>query len=120
MLGLPFIGVVFGLPDDRVLPASADSRQVSNVLRTEFTGNEDEAFAVVIPDSNDSDAVTVFATEVSTFDGVARVDALSGSFVDGQLVAPANASSARFAADQGTWFSVVPSVERSRRQGRSS
>ena len=35
----------------------------------------------------------------------------SGSFVDGQLVAPANASSARFEADQGTWFSVVPSVE---------
>ena len=111
VLGLPFIGVVFGLPDDRVLPASADSRQVSNVLRTEFTGNEDEAFAVVIPESNDSEAVTAFATEVSTFDGVARVDALRGSFVDGQLVAPANASSARFEADQGTWFSVVPSVE---------
>jgi putative drug exporter of the RND superfamily len=111
VLGLPFLGAVFGLPDDRVLPASADTRQVSDTLRNEFTGNEDEAFAVVIPDPTDAAAVTEYATTVSTVDGVARVDSLDGSFIDGQLVAPANASSERFEAAGGSWFSVVPDVE---------
>lgn len=36
LLGLPFMGVKWGFPDDRVLPRSASSHQVGDQLRTEF------------------------------------------------------------------------------------
>jgi RND superfamily putative drug exporter len=48
---------------------------------------------------------------LSALDGVARVDALTGSYVAGAEVAPPGALSQRFADDVGTWFSVVPAVE---------
>jgi putative drug exporter of the RND superfamily len=111
LLGLPFLSAVFGLPDDRVLPPDAKSRQVSNALREEFTSNEDEAFGVVLPDASGGTPVAQYATTVSRLDGVARVDAATGSYIRGQLVAPPSAASQRFAGARGTWLSVVPSVE---------
>jgi putative drug exporter of the RND superfamily len=36
LLGTPFLGVRFGLPDDRVLPAQAEGRQVAEAVRTSF------------------------------------------------------------------------------------
>jgi RND superfamily putative drug exporter len=110
LLGLPFLSAVFGLPDDRVLPPDAKTRQVSNALREDFTGNEDEAFSVVLPDAG-STLVAQYATTVSRLDGVARVDAASGSYIGGRLVAPPSPASQRFAGARGTWLSVVPSVE---------
>jgi RND superfamily putative drug exporter len=110
-LGLPFLSVVFGLPDDRVLPPGAKSREVSDTLRAEFASNEDEAFGVVIPDENDPAAVTRYAITISQLDGVARVDAASGSYTGGQLIAPPSEASQRFTGARGTWLSVVPSVE---------
>ena len=40
LLGLPFLNVRFGLPDDRVLPTSATSRQVQDKIRTDFASEE--------------------------------------------------------------------------------
>ena len=51
IVGLPFFGVVFGLPDDRVLPESVEARRVSDTLRDEFASNESESFPVLIPDT---------------------------------------------------------------------
>jgi putative drug exporter of the RND superfamily len=111
LLGLPFLSAVFGLPDDRVLPADARSRQVSNALREDFASNEDEAFGVVLPDTTDQNTINDYATQLSQLDGVARVDAVTGSFVDGQLVLPGGDAAARFEGGEGSWLSVVPSVE---------
>ena len=36
VLGAPFLGVRWGFPDDRVLPASASAHQVGDELRTHF------------------------------------------------------------------------------------
>jgi RND superfamily putative drug exporter len=36
LLGSPFLGVRFGLPDDRVLPAGAQGRQVAEAVRANF------------------------------------------------------------------------------------
>ena len=47
-LGAPFLRVAFGTPDDRVLPTSAESRQASEILRSDFTGNSAESFGVVV------------------------------------------------------------------------
>ena len=51
-LGAPFLGVEFGQPDDRVLPAEASSREVSQQLRDDFDTQEANAFAVVAPDAS--------------------------------------------------------------------
>ncbi len=51
LLGLPFTGVRWGFPDDRVLPASASAHQVGDRLRDDFVNNSATAVTVVLPDS---------------------------------------------------------------------
>src|SRR6266540_3722221 len=51
VLGAPFLGVRFGLPDDRVLPASASSRQVADAIRNDFTARDASALQVVATDA---------------------------------------------------------------------
>ncbi len=118
VLGLPFLHVQLGQPDDRVLAPSASSRQVQDEIRANFTSNEASAVQVVAAGIGDASrqeaAVGGYAGALSALDGVPRVDALTGSYIGGAQVLPANAASARFAATAdggGTWFSVVPSVE---------
>ena len=55
--------------------------------------------------------IVAYASALSKLSGVARVDAITGSYVGGSQVAPPNPTSGRFAAPTGTWLSVVPSVE---------
>ncbi len=117
-LGSPFLRIDLGRPDDRVLPASADSRQVSDALRRDFGSQEAGALAVVAPDtaaagtgSSRDRAIDAFAGRLSDLPGVARVDAVTGVFLEGQKVPVAPEVTRRFAAEEGTWLSVVPSVE---------
>jgi RND superfamily putative drug exporter len=114
-LGLPFLNVEWGVPDDRVLPASAEVRQQSDILRNEFDSSEGDAFAIVATGGTDDASIAAFASEVSRVDGVARVDSAVGRFVDGanvvtdpSLVQFASRSSA---SGDATWFNVVPEVE---------
>ena len=115
VLGAPFVRIAFGLPDDRVLPPSATSRQVQDTIRTRFTSNEASALTVVAATAGDPSTRTAdvarYATDLSRAPGAARVDALTGSYAGGRQVAPPNDASARFANRAGTWFSVVPDVE---------
>jgi putative drug exporter of the RND superfamily len=116
VLGAPFFGVEFGLPDDRVLPETASSRQVQDQIRANFSSREAAALSVVAVDAGPAgpardEAVARYAAELSRLDGVARVDASTGSYLDGQLVAPPTPASARFAGEGGTWLAVVPAVE---------
>ena len=50
LLGAPFLGIKWGFPDDRVLPVTASSRQVGDLLRDEFAVNPASNVTVVIPD----------------------------------------------------------------------
>ncbi|HEX9992588.1 MAG TPA: MMPL family transporter [Acidimicrobiales bacterium] len=115
VLGGPFLRIDFGLPDDRVLPADASSHQVSQVLRDEFASEEATALSVVAPGAGDPAAATgeidAYAARLSAIPGVARVDAVTGSYILGRRVIEGGPASARFAADEGTWLSVVPNVE---------
>jgi RND superfamily putative drug exporter len=52
LLGTPFLGVRWGLPDDRVLPKSASAHQVGDQLRNDFANNSATAVTVVVPDAN--------------------------------------------------------------------
>jgi RND superfamily putative drug exporter len=117
-LGAPFLRINFGLPDDRVLPESAGVRQVADQIRDDYESNEAGALSVVVPgadSTSDAVALDTFATELSSLEGVARVDGPTGIYAAGALVSPQAPLSERFdtevVGDDGTWFSVVPSVE---------
>ncbi len=116
VLGSPFLRLEMGRPDDRVLPASAESRQVSDVLRADYGSQEAQALSVVVPDVGPAGpgrdaAVAAYATDLSEIDGVSRVDAVTGVYLDGTEVPVGPELTERFAGTDGTWLSVVPSVE---------
>ncbi|MBA3281099.1 MAG: MMPL family transporter, partial [Acidimicrobiia bacterium] len=112
ILGLPFLSANFSLLDDRVLPEDAPARQVSEVLRDEFASNESTSFGVVVTDAGSTEDMAAYAGKLSAVDGVARVDASTGSYIDGNQAAAPNEASARFAAEGNSqWLSVVPGVE---------
>jgi putative drug exporter of the RND superfamily len=115
LLGLPFLRIQFGLPDDRVLPEHLSSRQVQDDIRARFSSDESRALQVVATDIDDpaarADDIDRYAARLSRLPGAARVDAVTGSFIDGQQVVGPGQLSARFEGDNATWLSVVPSVE---------
>ena len=106
--GLPFRSVVFGLPDDRVLPRSAPAHQVAQVLRDEFPGREAAALPVVMARAASPASVASYAVELSRVEGVQRVDAPSGRYVAGRQVAGPLPG---FTAGGGVRLSVAPAVE---------
>jgi len=114
-LGAPFLGVKFGLPDDRVLPPDAVSRTVQDGIRANFSSRESDALPVVAlgtgPAPARVDEIGTYASELSALDSVARVDSLAGSYVAGRQVAEPDESALRFANQDATWLSVVPAVE---------
>jgi RND superfamily putative drug exporter len=118
-MGLPFLHVNFGLPDDRALPAAASqARQVGDVLRAEFTSQDSASVDVVLTGTTTSTAVGDYAVRLSRLADVARVDAATGTYVAGRQVAPAPAGSAAGSAagspltvGSSTRLTVVPSVD---------
>jgi putative drug exporter of the RND superfamily len=115
LLGLPFLRIQFGLPDDRVLPTSASSRQVQDDIRSRFASNEAFTLQVVATDIGEpaarTDEIDRYAAALSQTPGAARVDALTGSYIKGQQVAGPGPITARFVGRDATWLSVVPAVE---------
>jgi putative drug exporter of the RND superfamily len=114
VLGAPFLRLAVGLPDDRVLPSDLSSRQMQDTIRDEFDGNEASALQVVAPDADaerDPAAIRSYAAALSRVDGVTRVDAVTGSYIDGTEVPMGDELTARFRSEHGTWLSVVPAVE---------
>ena len=113
-LGVPFLSIRFGLPDDRVLPTTASSRVVSDEIRHNFTDNEAGAVSVLTTAPASPADIGAYAAKLSTLPGAARVDALTGTYLDGHQVAgPTPLAAARFTPvhGTGTWFSLVPSIE---------
>jgi putative drug exporter of the RND superfamily len=105
VLGAPFLSVRFGLPDDRVLPASASSHQVGDVLRSDFDQNSANALTIALPDTGDASAaqLSAYAAQLSLLPGAAGVVSPEGSFVSGRrtdsLSTPLAGSSTYFTLD---------------------
>ncbi len=110
-VAIPFLGVKWGEGDQRVLPADDPVREVTEVLVTDFSSTEGNAFPIVAIGNVERSAVTGLAIRISALDGVSRVDAATGSFVGGVSLATSDASSARFEAPGATWLNVVPELE---------
>jgi RND superfamily putative drug exporter len=75
-LATPLFSVTFGAPDERVLPTSATSHQVGDVLRNDFTAAPTTVDVVLTPASlND------YAASVRRLPGVLRVDSATAGGV---------------------------------------
>ncbi|WP_170301266.1 MMPL family transporter [Mycobacterium botniense] len=92
LLGLPFLGVRWGFPDERVLPPSASARQVADMLDHDFVDDPGMTVFVVIPDARGVSLADLdrYAAELSRVPDVSAVTAPTGTFVAGHRVgAPA-------------------------------
>ncbi|OMC49783.1 MMPL family transporter [Mycobacterium sp. IS-1264] len=90
VLGLPFISVKWGFPDDRVLPRSASAHQVGDELRTNFAHDFSTSVPVVIPDAAGVSPADLdrYAADLSRVSEVSEVSAPGGTFVNGNRVGP--------------------------------
>jgi RND superfamily putative drug exporter len=109
LLGAPFLGVKWGFPDDRLLPATASSRQVGDLLRDEFAVNPVSNVTVVIPEMSpdSSRELGTYAAQLSRVADVAAVSSPSGTFVAGNLTGPPTAPTG---LAEGTAFLTVQST----------
>ena len=111
-VGVPFLRVEFGVPDDRVLPADDPARQISDVLRDEFSSAESEAFPIVVSGGATDSAIAAYASQLSLVEGIARVDASTGRYVAGSAVqAPTPDLAGYLGGSDDAYLNVVPSVE---------
>jgi RND superfamily putative drug exporter len=80
VLGAPALGLRIGLPDDRVLPPDASTRQVYDVMRSSFAAEPQDALHVV---GSGPVSSAELAADLSEISGIARVNSAAGTFAGG-------------------------------------
>jgi putative drug exporter of the RND superfamily len=70
---IPLLRAEFGNPDDRVLTASVESREVGDALRAQFPGDDSRAIRIVTTGPASQSAVAEYTSRVERVPGVARV-----------------------------------------------
>ena len=95
-LGMPFLRIEFGSPDDRVLPKSASAHQVGDRLRNDFPSNLNNGLIMVIPEAGDAADAELdrYAADLSRVPDVTLVSGPGGTFVSGNRVGPPSAPTA--------------------------
>lgn len=95
LLGVPFLGVKWGFPDERVLPRSASAREVADMLDHDFANGLGTSVSVVVPDAHGVTPGDLqrYAAELSRVPDVSGVTAPTGTFVAGNRVGPPAAPS---------------------------
>ncbi|MEI7714706.1 MAG: MMPL family transporter [Mycobacterium sp.] len=106
LLGAPFLHVRWGNPDERVLPTTATSRQVGDVIRSQFDGASRAAVTIVVPEVPDptNQDLDVYAAQLSRVADVAGVSSPNGTFVAGVRTGPPTAPAG--AADGSAFLTV--------------
>ncbi len=80
---MPVLKAEFGTPDDRVLPASTQTRTVGDTIRADFPDDSSRAIQGVVTGLLPEGQVAEYAGRLSTLPDVARVESSAGVFVDG-------------------------------------
>ncbi|WP_018177528.1 MMPL family transporter [Jongsikchunia kroppenstedtii] len=94
VLGAPFIGIKFGYPDDRVLPASATAHQVGDDLRNDYGQNASASVTIVLPASGGrANDVHAYQQRLSQIAGVTSVTGPDVTVAAGRDVAPGDPTS---------------------------
>ena len=96
LLGAPFLGVRWGVPDDRVLPTSSSAHVVGDQLRTQFDADLAKNLTVVVPDLGGVGPAQLddYAAALSEVPGVSSVSSPGVTFVGGKSVGPPTAATA--------------------------
>ncbi|MGW6700299.1 MMPL family transporter [Nocardia sp. NPDC055049] len=111
LLGAPFLGVKLGFPDERTLPESMNSRQVTEIVARDFGESDQHTLVAVLPDSAYSAAgLDTIARDMSDLDNVRRVDTATGSYAQGGLLLEPTAANARFRVEKAVYLSIVPTT----------
>lgn len=107
LLGVPFLGVKWGFPDERVLPPSASARQVADMLDNDFDNGMGTGVTVVVPDARGAGPADLdrYAAELSRVPDVSAVSAPMGTFVAGNRAGPPAAPAG--AANGSAFFTVT-------------
>ncbi|MCE9515622.1 MAG: MMPL family transporter [Mycobacterium sp.] len=110
LLGIPFLHIKFGNPDDRVLPKSASAHQVGDQLRNDFASDLNTGLTVVIPDATGVGPAELdrYAADLSRVGDVTGVSAPGGTFAAGTRVGPPSAPTA--VADGSAFLSIRSSA----------
>ncbi|MET9487426.1 MMPL family transporter [Nocardia sp. NPDC006630] len=90
LFGSPIFGLKLGLPDDRVLPASAESRQVGDLLRDRFADNATGTVHIVVSPADGGTDLGAYSAALSAVPDVQDVTGPAGSFTGGQPAGPAD------------------------------
>jgi RND superfamily putative drug exporter len=110
LIAAPLLHGSVGTPDDRVLRTSAESRQVGDVLRTQFAGDSSTAVQLVTTSPVGSSAVTPYARRLSELRGVTLVQASTGDYVHGHPIG-ADPADAALAAPAGQRLTVITAAD---------
>ncbi|WP_426450282.1 MMPL family transporter [Paenibacillus sp. S-38] len=114
LLASPAAGLHFGLPDDRMLPASASSRVTQDAVRAGFEAEEADTIQVMAlgvgPLAGRLSEIERYAAELSQVPGITQVNSWAGTFAGGVKIIERSAAHDRFGSERGTWFAAIPSV----------
>ncbi|AZP15982.1 MMPL family transporter [Streptomyces aquilus] len=80
----PVLGLRFGLPDERTLPAGTSSRTTSEIVHREFAAEPTDTIQVVLTERTEPAATRAYAARLSRVPGVFQVDAPEGTYRDGR------------------------------------
>lgn len=90
VLGLPFLSANFGAADDRVMTEKTASRQVGDILRSDYAQNATSMVVAVLPEFHGApSALADYAVGLSEVDGVGAVQSNAGMFASGRQIGPA-------------------------------
>ncbi|MGW5919512.1 MMPL family transporter [Nocardia fluminea] len=107
--GAPVLGMQVGLPDDRVLPDAAQSRQVGDTIREQFDANATGTVHIIYRDrADDAKAAAEYAAALSRVRDVDVVLAPSGTYAGGQPMGPGDPGAAR---NDSTHLTIATSLD---------
>jgi RND superfamily putative drug exporter len=119
-LAAPVFRLSFGLPDDRVMPASASAAQVGAAVRTNFDDRSSDALQIVLRGAGgDPAAIGAYAQRLSRVPGVDLVYGATGTYRTGTPVSAAPAAPGRYLAGTDARLVLHPSVDPSSSAARA-
>lgn len=112
VMALPFGHAQFGVPDERTLPAGAESRVVTEQLRSDFGLSAGDSLTAVTENWKGTDAdLEGYAGRLSEVAGVTSVTTSTGVYADGRLVVSgAPALGERFKEGSALWLRMATDV----------
>lgn len=106
----PILGISFSMPDQTVLPGSAQSRQVSDLVEKEFPAQAHATIPVILAAPADPTVAAAYALKLSVLPHVQAVSAPGMTAIRG-VAGPANPLAGALSADGWQRLQVISDVD---------